>query len=99
VYTIVRQIPRGRVTTYGQIALLCGHPGAARTVGWALHALPANTDVPWQRVINAAGRISTTCVTHPADLQRRLLEDEGIVFGPDDWVDLRRYGWDGPEGP
>lgn len=96
VHRMVRRIPRGRVTTYGHIAALCGKPRAARTVGWALHALPAGTDVPWQRVINARGGISIAKVGLPPALQRALLEAEGVEFTPDGMVDLRRWGWRGP---
>jgi methylated-DNA-protein-cysteine methyltransferase-like protein len=99
VYRVVRLIPPGKVATYGQIAVLLGHPRAARTVGWALHALPEGSDVPWHRVINARGRISTSCWEHDADLQRRRLEAEGIAFGPDDRVDLKVYRWEGLTWP
>src|SRR3989454_4947778 len=58
IYRIVRHIPKGRIATYGLVARLAGRPGAARTVGWALSALPDDSDVPWWRVLNAAGRIS-----------------------------------------
>ncbi len=69
---MVAQIPYGKVATYGQIALYLGHPRAARTVGWALHALPEGTETPWHRVINSQGRVSTSCLTHSADLQRAI---------------------------
>jgi methylated-DNA-protein-cysteine methyltransferase related protein len=97
VYLLVRQIPRGRVASYGQIAALLGHPQAARTVGWALSALRGAevTDVPWQRVINSAGRISISRVDLGADLQRALLEEEGVEFDARGYVDWRRYGWEG----
>jgi len=86
VYRLVRQTPPGKVTSYGAIARMLGygaiarmlgHPRAARTVGWALHSLPEDSDVPWQRVINSQGRISTSCREHSASLQRTLLEAEG----------------------
>lgn len=93
VYEQVRRIPEGRVTTYGAVAALAGNPRAARTVGWALHALPGDTDVPWHRVINARGGISIWKVGVPAGLQRALLEDEGIEFEADGTVDLKRWGW------
>ena len=96
VYHVTRQIPVGRVCTYGGFArLLTGRPGAARTVGWALHGLPANLvdAVPWWRVINAQGRISTSCTTHSAAEQRARLEEEGVAFGADGRVDLDRFGW------
>ncbi|MDZ7371492.1 MAG: MGMT family protein [candidate division KSB1 bacterium] len=93
VYELVRRIPPGCVATYGQIAAMLGHPRAARTVGWALHALPHDSDVPWWRVINAAGRPSIDCMEHSADLQRLLLEKEGIVFDERGCTDLSRFRW------
>ena len=101
VYATVRRIPAGRVASYGQIAGLCEHPRAARTVGWALHGLPDELAepenplaVPWWRVINKAGRVSSTCLEHSSDLQRRLLEAEGVKFGADERVDMKRFQWD-----
>lgn len=99
VYRLVRQVPPGRVTSYGAIARLLDHPRAARTVGWALHSLPEGSDVPWQRVINSQGRISTTCREHGADLQRALLEAEGIKFDERGTVDWERFGWAGLSWP
>ena len=96
VYAMVKRIPRGRVTTYGHVAALCGKPRAARTVGWALHALPDASGVPWHRVINAQGGISISKVGLPPELQRALLEREGVEFGADGRVDLDRWGWIGP---
>jgi methylated-DNA-protein-cysteine methyltransferase-like protein len=97
VYRIVRQIPAGRVASYGQIAALLGQPQAARTVGWALNALTRAqaAEVPWQRVINRAGRISLSRADLSADIQRSLLEQEGVVFDERGYVDLRRFGWAG----
>lgn len=97
VYRIVRQIPPGKVASYGQIAALLGHPQAARTVGWALNALTAAqaAATPWQRVINSAGRISISRADLSADLQRALLEEEGIEFDERGRVDMRRFGWVG----
>jgi methylated-DNA-protein-cysteine methyltransferase-like protein len=83
----VCHVPPGRVTTYGTVGLLAGCP--ARVVGYALHHLQKTTrEVPWQRVINARGGISTH-----GDEQRRLLESEGIVFDDRGLVDLMRWGW------
>jgi len=93
---MVRSVPRGRVATYGHIAALCGKPRAARTVGWALHALPEDADVPWQRIINVRGEISIGKVGIPPELQRALLEREGVKFDLDGSVDLQRWGWLGP---
>ena len=93
VYAFVRRVPRGKVVTYGQVALELGAPAAARAVGYALHNLPMGGDVPWWRVINVRGAISLKGRGPEADLQRRLLEREGLVFGADDCVDLRRFRW------
>ncbi|MNS18351.1 Methylated-DNA--protein-cysteine methyltransferase [compost metagenome] len=97
VYRLTRLIPPGRVTNYGTIAALAGHPNAARAVGYALRALPEGTDVPWQRVINVKGHIPLKGRDpHETDLQRVLLEREGVVFDADDRVDFRAFGWEGP---
>lgn len=96
VYVVVRRIPRGRVASYGQVAALVGSPRGAQMVGWALRALPPNTDVPWQRVISARGEISIENLQWPKDLQARLLRQEGIevravrdVYA----IDLHQYQW------
>jgi methylated-DNA-protein-cysteine methyltransferase-like protein len=78
IYAVVRRIPFGRVATYGQIASLAGLAGHARQVGYALHALPPGTLVPWHRVVNASGRISARAVPGPELEQQLLLEREGI---------------------
>ena len=93
VWTVVRHIPCGKVATYGQIAAILENPRAARTVGWALHALPDGTDVPWHRVISSKGRISMDCFEHDPNLQRLLLEQEGVVFDERDYVDLKIFQW------
>jgi len=93
IYRVVRHIPKGRVATYGVVARLAGRPGAARTVGWALSALPEGDDVPWWRVINAAGRISFASHDHGSVLQRALLLREGVHFAPGGAVNLGTYGW------
>lgn len=95
----MREIPRGKVVTYGQVAAILGHPRAARAVGTALRMLPrilAN-EVPWQRVINASGRISARGDILRPELQRRLLEKEGIEFSRGGAVDLKRFLWKGPK--
>lgn len=95
VYAVVRRIPRGRVATYGQVAALAGMPRGARQVGYALHALPEDSDVPWQRVINHRGEISSRSEPYSEPLQQALLEAEGVVFDPTTHrVDLRRYRWE-----
>ncbi len=96
VWDLVCQIPPGQVATYGQIAEILGSPRAARTVGWALHALLEGSGVPWHRVINQEGRISTS--KHPQGYgeQRCLLEMEGVEFDEQGRVNLHIYGWDDP---
>lgn len=82
--------------TYGQIAALLGRPTAARAVGYALHNLPSGSNLPWQRVINAQGKISPRGVRdmmHEPALQQLLLEAEGIVFDREGRLDLRRHLW------
>ena len=99
VYRLVRQVPPGKVISYGAIAHMLGHPHAARTVGWALHGLPEGSDVPWHRVINSQGAISISGRGHGADLQRALLEAEGVEFDKNGAVDLERFGWAGLPWP
>lgn len=91
IHDVVSQIPRGRIATYGQIARLAGLLGQARLVGYALHALPAGTSVPWQRVVNAQGAISTR--SGHATPQRRLLEGEGIRFDSRGRIPLASFQW------
>ena len=93
IYATIRQIPPGRVATYGQVAKITGGC-TARMVGYALAALKAGMDVPWQRVINSQGKISPR---QGADLQRALLEAEGVRFDSRGKIDLVRFGWSGPD--
>lgn len=80
--------------TYGQVSAKLGHLLSPAAVGWALHVCPP--DVPWHRVVNAQGRCSTERLPDfPPDLQRRLLEAEGVVFDRHGKLDLAYYGWDG----
>jgi methylated-DNA-protein-cysteine methyltransferase related protein len=97
VYRVVRRVPRGKVVTYGQVAAILGQPRGARAVGMALAALrpPLLGLVPWQRVINAAGRCSHRD-GFSAAVQRDLLEREGVRFDRHGKVDLRRRRWKGP---
>lgn len=95
IYAVVRRIPRGRVATYGQVAELAGVPGHARQVGYALHALPSATALPWHRVINAAGGVSLRSSPGAELTQRQLLEDEGIEFDLRGRVRLAKVRWRG----
>jgi len=89
----VRRIPRGRVTTYGSIAELAGLEGHARQVGYTLHDLPTDSGVPWHRVINAKGEISPRSSGDSHELQRMLLEEEGVEFDLAGRVDLKKFLW------
>ncbi|HSM17180.1 MAG TPA: MGMT family protein [Gemmatimonadales bacterium] len=93
IYAVIRRVPSGRVASYGQIARLAGVPRGARQVGYALHALPNGTTVPWQRVVNARGTISRRTVPGSELTQRMLLEAEGVYFDLNGRVDLAEYGW------
>ena len=100
IYAIVRQVPHGKVATYGQVARIAGRC-SAQMVGFALAALGTYStrdgfaEVPWQRVINAQGRISPHGFGMGGHVQHQLLEEEGIIFSPEGVIDLDRFGWDG----
>ncbi|MEK7148832.1 MAG: MGMT family protein [Patescibacteria group bacterium] len=94
VYVWARKIPKGKVATYGQIATLITTPRAAQIVGFALRALPKDTDVPWQRIINSHGRISIQNPKWPQSEQARLLRKEGVpvIFRESAfWIDIKKY--------
>lgn len=93
VYEVVRRIPPGRVATYGQVARLAGLGRNARQVGYALHAIPKYSNVPWHRVINARGEISLPRSSGADVTQRLRLEREGVKFDGKGRVDLKVYGW------
>ena len=97
IYAVARQIPRGKVSTYGQVAAIVGRSCSAREVGYAMAAL-RNDDqsVPWQRVINSQGEISLR-PGEGAEAQRKLLEAEGVQFDAKGRVDFDLFGWDGPD--
>ncbi|MSP12271.1 MAG: 6-O-methylguanine DNA methyltransferase [Chloroflexi bacterium] len=93
IYAVIQEIPPGRIATYGQIAAIVGPPADARIVGYALAAMGHQAAVvPWQRVINAQGKISTAGAR-----QRQILEAEGILFDRTGKADLDRFGWQGPD--
>ncbi len=91
VYEIVRQIPVGKLMTYGQLAIILGDGYTARTVGYVMHGV--DEDVPWQRVINSQGKCSTGRLTIPMNLQQELLEAEGVVFNTSGKCDLGKFQW------
>lgn len=96
IYAVIRQIPRGRVATYGQVAAIVGS-GNPRTVGYALSSLPDESDVPWQRVVNRQGRVSPRADGADDSRQRVLLIDEGVLFDRRGCIDFDVYGWFGPD--
>jgi methylated-DNA-protein-cysteine methyltransferase-like protein len=96
IYLVIKQIPPGKVATYGQIAEIVGGC-TARMVGYALAALSNNSAVPWQRVINRLGKISPRGDGLSSSLQRQLLEAEGVRFDAQGRVDFNEFGWSGPD--
>ncbi|WP_159880304.1 MGMT family protein [Aquitalea denitrificans] len=92
VLALVRQIPPGRVSSYGVLAAAAGFPRHARHVGKLLGSLPDGHGLPWHRVVNSAGRLSRPG-SEQADWQRVLLEQEGIEFSDSGGISLFRYGW------
>lgn len=92
VYAVLARVPAGKVVTYGQIARHLGLVNGARMVGWALRQCPEG--LPWHRVLNAKGEVSPRGGTLGEPIQRDLLEEEGVEFGLDGHVDLKRFGWD-----
>lgn len=85
----VKTVPPGKVVSYGQVALMVGVPRAAQAVGQVLHS--SGEDVPWWRVINNAGRISTTCLEHSAVMQRKLLIKDGVKVTKKLKIDIEKY--------
>lgn len=94
VYEVVKKIPKGKVATYGMVALLTGYPRRARYVGYALHVNPEPGVIPCHRVVNRFGETSSAFAFGGRDVQRELLENEGVSFEEDGRVDLRKYAWD-----
>lgn len=93
IYKVVSQIPKGKVATYGQVALLAGNPRWSRVVGYALHVNPEPFVIPCHRVVNREGRIAESFAFGGGDAQRVLLEQEGIIFESDGHIDLKKYRW------
>lgn len=95
IYEQVKKIPRGKVATYGQIAMLAGNPRWARVVGYALHSNPEPDKIPCYRVVNRMGKLSEAFVFGGINRQRELLEADGVKVRADDTVDLEKYLWNG----
>jgi methylated-DNA-protein-cysteine methyltransferase related protein len=93
IWQVVTAIPKGNVSTYGGVAQKAGIHRAARRVGLALRRLPANTRIPWHRVVNAQGRISLPEGSVAHDTQKGRLENEGVRFKTNGTINLRQYGW------
>lgn len=92
IYEVVKSIPKGKVATYGQVALLAGNPRWARVVGYALHQNPDPSTIPCHRVVNREGKVAEGFVFGGGKIQRQLLQEEGIVFKADGRIDLEKYG-------
>ena len=95
IYAVVRAIPRGKVATYGQVARLAGNPRWSRVVGYALHVNSDPEGIPCYRVVDRMGRTSKAFAFGGSDVQRALLEADGVQFLPDGRVDLAACQWDG----
>jgi methylated-DNA-protein-cysteine methyltransferase-like protein len=94
VLQFVARIPRGKVTSYGALAAMAGQPRAARGVGWILNNLPPDTDLPWWRVVNARGGLSTRKLPGPAgQIQRELLLAEGVAFDGKEQISEDAFWW------
>lgn len=93
IYEIVRQIPKGSVATYGDVAFLAGNPRLARVVGYALHQNPDPETIKCHRVVNREGRVSNAFVFGGENEQIRRLRQEGVEVSDDGFVDLQKYQW------
>ena len=92
IYEVVKNIPEGKVATYGQVAFLAGNPRWSRVVGYALHNNPEPFVIPCHRVVIREGWLAPAFAFGGAAVHRELLESEGIVFEPDGSIDLEKYG-------
>lgn len=93
IYEVVLKIPKGKVATYGQVASYAGNPRWARVVGFALHNNPAPGIIPCHRVVNREGKVAEAFVFGGGNMQRQLLEEEGVKFSADNSIDLNKYLW------
>ena len=95
VYEAVKQIPKGKVSTYGDIARACGAPRASRQVGWALHCNPYEGIVPCHRVVFRDGSLADGFAFGGRDVQKAMLLSEGVGFSDEYKVDIKNYRWEG----
>lgn len=93
IYEIVAQIPRGKVATYGQIAALLGMPRGARVVGWAMQATPEYLLLPCHRVVSKTGKLAPEYAFGGQEVQRQLLEEEGVTFKANDCIQMEQHLW------
>ena len=93
IYAVVQTIPKGKVASYGQVAMLAGNPRWARVVGYALHVNPKPGEIPCHRVVTRDGATSAAFAFGGQDMQRTLLEEEGVTFLPDGRVDMEKHRW------
>ncbi len=93
IYAVVQTIPKGKVATYGQVAVLAGNPRWARVVGYALHVNPRPGEIPCHRVVTREGATSAAFAFGGQDMQRTLLEEEDVTFLPDGRVDMEKHRW------
>jgi methylated-DNA-protein-cysteine methyltransferase related protein len=93
VYNIVVLIPPGKIATYGQIAAMLGNPRGARTVGWAMQSAPANMKLPCHRVVNRLGAMAPGSIFGGEEIQRVMLESEGVSFLEDGKIDMKKSIW------
>lgn len=92
IYEVVKSIPKGKVATYGQVAFLAGNPHWSRVVGYALHKNPDSPTIPCHRVVNREGKVAHNFAFGGSEVQRQLLEAEGVIFESDGRIDLEKYG-------
>lgn len=93
VYAVVEKIPKGKVATYGQIAMILGNPNASRAVGYALHNAPSQRSLPCHRVVNRKGELAPGAIFGKQEFQRDLLLAEGILFDINGLIDMERCIW------
>jgi methylated-DNA-protein-cysteine methyltransferase-like protein len=93
VYDKVKEIPKGKVATYGQIAIMCGSPRASRAVGYALHFNPLPGIIPCHRVVNRFGKLASKFAFGGIEMHKSLLEDEGVAVSDDYVVSLEKFRW------
>lgn len=92
IYEVVKTIPKGKVATYGQVALMAGNPRWSRVVGYALHVNPEPGIIPCHRVVNREGKVAPGFAFGGEGIQKQLLESEGVVFEADGRIDLAKFG-------